>query len=268
MRLDAARQRAWDTWVPEVVAVDPFGAATAAQPDLGSGAVQTGTFCRLGRLVFAEFTVILGTGADPGVGIYAFSLPVLPKAPPSTVRVIGHGAHIDLSGSADITQLAFQLNSNMLPAGGISEVQTVTVDATGGTFILLWKGRATSALAYNISAADLQTALVALTNIDAGDVTVTGGPGDNGGTTPYVVTWAVALGDVPELTTDDALLTGGGGSATIATTTPGQPTTDGFCFAVSSGAFASAAVVSAAAPVAHADGDLFAAQLFYESAEV
>jgi hypothetical protein len=103
------------------------------------------------------------------------------------------------------------------------ERQTVTVDADGGTFTLTYAGQTTSALAYNISAANLKTALVALSNIGADDVAVTGGPGDAGGTTPYTVRFAATLSgtDVAAMTSDPALLTGGAGTAVIATSVGG-----------------------------------------------
>lgn len=104
-----------------------------------------------------------------------------------------------------------------------NEVQTITVDATGGTFTITYSGQTTSATAYNASASTVQTNLVALSNIDSGDVTVTGGPGDAGGTTPYVLTFGGALAqkDVAAVTTNAGSLTGGAGTATVATATAG-----------------------------------------------
>lgn len=103
----------------------------------------------------------------------------------------------------------------------VSEVNTVTVDATAGTFTVTYAGQTTSALAFNVSAADFTTALVALSNVGAGDVVVTGGPGNSGGTTPYVLTWDDALGAQAEITCTDVDLSGGGDTVTPGTTTPG-----------------------------------------------
>lgn len=50
--------------------------------------------------------------------------------------------------------------------------QTITMGATGGTFTVGYKGQTSSALAYNITAANMQTALEALSTIGAGKVTV------------------------------------------------------------------------------------------------
>lgn len=56
---------------------------------------------------------------------------------------------------------------------GNNEVQTVTIDATGGTFTTTYSGQTTSAVAYNASASTYQTALEALSTIGSGNVSVT-----------------------------------------------------------------------------------------------
>lgn len=77
---------------------------------------------------------------------------------------------------------------------------------TGGTFTLTFSGQTTSAIAYNATAGTVQTALVALSNLAPGDVTVTG---NNGG--PYTLIFAGAYDGIsaPEIEGDPALLTGG-----------------------------------------------------------
>ena len=64
--------------------------------------------------------------------------------------------------------------------------QTITVTGapTGGTFVLQYGVNFTSGLAYNISAADLQTALRGLSSLGTGTVNVTGNAGGP---------WTVAL---------------------------------------------------------------------------
>lgn len=92
-------------------------------------------------------------------------------------------------------------------------VQTLTIDATGGTFTLAYKGSApTSAIAENASAATVQTALEGLTTIGTGNVTVTGSAGG-----PFTITLSDSLGVHQLLTPDFALLTGGTGSTLVAT---------------------------------------------------
>ena len=106
------------------------------------------------------------------------------------------------------------------PIVATAEVQTVTVDATGGTFTVTWNGATTSALAFDVSAADFTTAMALIAD-GAGNVTVTGGPGAAGGGAPYTLTWAARMGNVPAPTTDATSLTGGAGTAVVATTAAG-----------------------------------------------
>lgn len=106
------------------------------------------------------------------------------------------------------------------PIVGTAEVQTITVDATGGTFTVTWGGATTTALAFNVSAASFTAAMDVITG-KVGRVVVTGGPGAAGGGTPYTLTWAVWLGNVAAPTTNAGSLTGGAGTATVATTTAG-----------------------------------------------
>ena len=88
-----------------------------------------------------------------------------------------------------------------------SQQQTITEagSPTGGTFLLTFRGGTTSALAYNVSAASMQTALRLLPYLGA--VTVT----RSGTTTNFV--WTITMQDVvgptPLFTADAALLTGG-----------------------------------------------------------
>lgn len=110
------------------------------------------------------------------------------------------------------------------PIAGVAEVQTVTVDATGGTFTATHGGNTTSALAFDVSAAAFTTAMGLITD-HPGMVTVTGGPGASGGGTPYTLTWDANNGNVAAPTTDPALLTGGAGTAAVATVTAGVAAT-------------------------------------------
>lgn len=116
------------------------------------------------------------------------------------------------------TVLTWTLNFN---GPEVNEVQTVTITGapTGGTFTLTYSGQTTSGIAYNASAATVQTALEALSNIAPGDVVVTGAAGG-----PYTVTFGGLLVEtnVAEMTASAASLTGGTTPAVaIATTTAG-----------------------------------------------
>ncbi len=114
------------------------------------------------------------------------------------------------------------LGSNMYgPYGGsASEAQTVTITGgpTGGTFTLTLAGQTTAGIAYNATAAAVKAALEALSNVNVGDVAVTGGPGP---ATPYVVTFTgqYAGEDMPAMTASGASLTGGTSPAVGVTTT-------------------------------------------------
>ena len=56
---------------------------------------------------------------------------------------------------------------------GANEVQSITIDATGGTFTITYAGQTTSALSYKASAATVQAALEALSTISTGNISVT-----------------------------------------------------------------------------------------------
>jgi NHL repeat len=71
----------------------------------------------------------------------------------------------------------------------VTEVNELKIRATGGTFRLAFEGDSTDPLPYDASASQVEAALNALPAIsaDGGSVTVTGGPGDATGSTPYVI---------------------------------------------------------------------------------
>lgn len=105
---------------------------------------------------------------------------------------------------------------------GVDEVQTISVTGTpdGGTFTLTFDGQETGTIAYNASAATIDTALEALSNIEASDLTCAGGPLPG---TPVTVTFGgtLAATDVALMTADDSLLTRTTPEYVIATDTGG-----------------------------------------------
>lgn len=106
-----------------------------------------------------------------------------------------------------------------------TSVYTVTIDGsvTGGTFTLTYSAQTTAGIAFDATAAQVQAALEALSNINRGDVYVTGGPGD---TAPYVIQFIGDLGNQAiTLTASFASLTADPGSSAIATTQAGQTIT-------------------------------------------
>lgn len=94
---------------------------------------------------------------------------------------------------------------------------TVSTDTTGGTFTLTFNGQTTSALAYNATAATVQTAFLLLSSVGAGNATVTGGPG---ATAAYSINFTGSLaGTTLAVTGSGASLTGGTHTLTITTAT-------------------------------------------------
>ncbi len=96
-----------------------------------------------------------------------------------------------------------------------NEVQTIVVNATGGTYTLTFSGQTTAPIAWNASAATVQAALEALSNLNSGDVFVEGGPG---GTDTLIVrfTGQYYATNLPTMTSNSASLTGGTHTATVA----------------------------------------------------
>jgi trimeric autotransporter adhesin len=95
----------------------------------------------------------------------------------------GLGVYLDVSGIT-IAGPAVEVTSVGRPE--LPEIQLVALEnrPTGGTFTLTFGANTTTAIAYNASAATVQSALVALASIGAGGVTVLGGDGG-----PYRVKW-------------------------------------------------------------------------------
>lgn len=108
-----------------------------------------------------------------------------------------------------------------------NERQSVTVDATGGSFSLLYNNaladggvnqQATAAIAFDATAGAVQQALEALEPLHPGDVSVSGAPGG-----PWTIEFLGRLedSDVPPLQIVNSSLTGGAASATVETVQPG-----------------------------------------------
>lgn len=118
--------------------------------------------------------------------------------------------------------LAYFLSAAAAPVGTpADEQQTVTIDATGGTFTLsfAFEGLAgtTAAIAHNATAATVQAALEALDSIGAGGVSVT----KAGSVFTVAFIGRLAKANVAPMTANASALTGGAGTAVVATTVPG-----------------------------------------------
>lgn len=120
--------------------------------------------------------------ASGGINYYA-RIPTTGDGPPSPAYRVEFTGLLALAN-----QNAMTVNSASLTGGGsysvstliggsatTNEVQAITHSGvvTGGTFTITWNAQTTSAIAFNASAATVQAALEALSNIAVGDVDVT-----------------------------------------------------------------------------------------------
>lgn len=154
---------------------------------------------------------------------------------PDTDQYINEGDDVQLSvwnwlNGADVSvqagYVSFPLIANLTgedvtESGGTAEVQTITITGspTGGTYPLTYAGQTTAGIPFNATAAQVKTALAALSNLDADDIVTAGGPHP---ATPVTVTFDVSAGDVALMTASGASLTGGSTPAVAVTTsTPG-----------------------------------------------
>jgi hypothetical protein len=105
----------------------------------------------------------------------------------------------------------------------VADVQTLSITGspTGGSFTLTFDGQTTAAIPFNATAARVQAALTALSNIGANNVACTGGPLPGSSVT---ITFAGRLAPGPrDLITGTSMLTSAGGPApVVAHTTPGR----------------------------------------------
>jgi len=101
-----------------------------------------------------------------------------------------------------------------------SELQTALLSGSpdGGTFTLTYRGETTSAISYNASAEEIETALEALSTVNSGDIMVSGSIDDS-----TTFTFASSLGNVDLLMINSSLTIGGSPvTASISETTPGS----------------------------------------------
>lgn len=113
------------------------------------------------------------------------------------------------------------------PGGGTDEVQTITTTGTptGGTFKLSFEGILTASIAFNSSAAALDTILEALPNIGSGGVACAGGALPTGITVTFN-SQLLGRKAVPLLVLADNQMTGGTApTVAIVETTPGVTAT-------------------------------------------
>jgi hypothetical protein len=100
-----------------------------------------------------------------------------------------------------------------------NELERIIVNAGGGTFTISHGGETTGSIPFNASAGEVQSALEALGSIGAGNVAVKGGPGGEGGGTPYFFEFVGALAktSITPLTTSRSALVPAKSGAHLAT---------------------------------------------------
>lgn len=146
-----------------------------------------------------------------------FTHPVWAKDYLDREHVVPGGARID---PAQFTRDgAVQVSINAGAAANEVQVLTVTGSPAGGTFTITFSGQTTGAIAYNASAATVLAALIALSNIGTGNVTVTGSAGG-----AWTVTFVGDLADtnVAAMTTTSSLTGGTSPAVSVATNTAGN----------------------------------------------
>lgn len=117
--------------------------------------------------------------------------------------------------------------------GGANEKQSVKIEATGGFMKLTMPvfedaPEQTAKISGVATAAVVQAAVDALPGLNPGDVVVSGGPGNEAGSTPYIFTFGGRLTDtdVAVIVVDATELTGGEHKATVTTSTAGAGSVD------------------------------------------
>lgn len=122
----------------------------------------------------------------------------------------------DIQNNDKARGLEVILNTSAVTSG-VNEVQTLGVDATGGTYTLTFNGQTTAALAYNADASAIETALRGLSSINGANVNVA--PAGPVLTITFVGT--LAAQNVSAITADSTSLTGNSHTATLSTQTEG-----------------------------------------------
>ena len=150
---------------------------------------------------------------------------------PMSVTTEGNATTASLSdfAASDFTKTQAARNSKIQVDGFpstslVSEVQTVTLgtapdnDPDGGTFTLTYRGETTADIAWDATAAEIQTALEALSTVNLGDIDVSASIDDG-----VTFTFANTLGDVDLLMIDSSLTDEGiSVTANISETTTGS----------------------------------------------
>lgn len=129
-----------------------------------------------------------------------------------------------VSGATAAVALTHQVAS-LYTAPLANAVQSLTINATGGTFTITYSAQTTAAIAWNATPAAVQSALWLISSINPGNVIVTGTPATATSVGTYTLTFSGVLSGqaITTVTTTATSLTGGAGTATPAAVTAGSP---------------------------------------------
>lgn len=165
------------------------GTVVAAHAETGSVTITGGSLAE--TISNVSFTGVTLTGSDQTTTAAA------PVSTWTATDPTGTGAGWNLTiTSTDFTS---------------DDLQEVYNNATGGTFTLTYDSIVSAAIAYNASAATVETAIEGLSNVTAATVT-----GSGTASTPWVIRFVTDSGS-GIMTADDGSLTGGTSTVTLAT---------------------------------------------------
>jgi hypothetical protein len=197
---------------PATVAV-PVLEVQAGFPTLTAVSSGVGSF-EVGQTVEGE-------GIPAGTEITAVKAGELSLSKP--VSKPGSGVAISSPGPAPLV-VGERIEGPGIPPGTTitaakaGELTLSSPAAASGTGVLLHAG-----LPFDVSAGGLRRVLEGLATIGAENVEVSGGPGDEAGSSPYEITFVGKFenADVEELSADDSALSGGAATATVQTENDG-----------------------------------------------
>lgn len=201
----------------ETSALDYNASATAVQTALNAlASITSAGGVTVTKSTGGAFRIIFTTAGDRTA--FTLNTDAISPSSDSFVSVIREGtgslseivlvsletavaAYAELTTS--LPSAAITINTAREGATGVSDIQTITLDPIpyAGTYTLTVGSDETASIPYNASAAQIETALDALTGIGAGKSTVTGDFPN------YAVSFDPTLGDVAEMTTNVSALT-------------------------------------------------------------
>lgn len=181
-----------DTFTLTVNRKDVSYVATAAAPEN----VYSGLAAAISAAAIAEFPTATVIPADLNQAAY---LQLTGRADGTPYAISGSTSN---GGSGSVTVELVQTGT---PGRNMKQRIALPDGVTGGTFTLTWSGQTTAAIDFDATAAEVDSALEALSNIGSGDVSVAGDPAG-----PWVVEFTGTLAQTtqPPISGNGASLTG------------------------------------------------------------